>query len=761
VKINLIVLGLLFFSACNISKHIPPNDALYTGSSVKIKDKSDDKKVKNKLGEDLAKLIRPRPNTKFLGMHFKLGIYYFFGPSRNKGLLEVIRKLGEPPVLLSQFSLDNNVKVLRNYMENRGFFKAEVTGDTTVKNKKAHASFTVQAGTLYKINQIEFPHDSTELGLAIKKTESSTLIKKGDPFNLDLIKGERTRIDAVLKDEGYYYFSPEYLLINADTTIGGNMVNLYVTVKSSTPLSARKPYTINDVYVYSNYTLATAGKDTIKEHAIFYNGFFVIDKDKLFKPQLFALAMRFKPGDLYNRKDHNIALNRLINLGVYKFVKNRFEVANEIPLDKLNAFYYLTPLPKKTLRTELGGNSKSSNSIGTAVSLSWRNKNTFHGAELLAVTATAGTDIQYGGTKNGFNTYNLGGEISFIIPKFVTPFFRTNTSSAYVPKSYIRLGFDLLNRQKLYTLNSFRGDLGYTWKPLERTEHKLNPISINYVQPINITQLYKDSAAHDPTLLKATEKQFIIGSNYTYTHDDVIDNPRGEGYYIVGNADLSGNIAGLLTGANASSGKQKSIFGAPFSQYFKIEMDARKYLAVGLKSIWANRLDLGYGIPYGNSLEIPFIKQFFIGGNNSIRAFRSRALGPGTFRPANADSSNFYPDQSGDIKLEINTELRTKLGGIVEGAVFLDAGNIWLKNKNPLKPGAEFSKDFLNQLAVGTGLGLRFNLSILLLRFDVAIPLRKPWLPAGQRWVINQIDFGSSKWFKDDVIFNLAIGYPF
>lgn len=752
---------IIFFCSCNITRNIPANDALYTGAKVTIKDKDNEKKIKKQLEEDLSKLTRPRPNTKFLGMHMKLGIYNFFGPSRKKGVLEVFRKLGEPPVLLSQFSLDNNVKVLRNYLENRGFFKARVVGDTTVKNRRAHANFTVDAGDLYKISQIEFPHDSSLLGLAIKNTESGTIIKKGDPFNLDLIKGERIRIDAILKDQGYYYFSPEYILIDADTTIGGNMVNLYVTVKSSTPLSARKAYTINDVYVYSNYTLATAGIDTSKAHAIFYKGYFVIDKDNLFKPQLFNLAMRFKPGDVYNRKSHNLALNRLINLGVYKFVKNRFEVAPEVPLDKLNAYYYLTPLPKKTVRAEIGANSKSNNNVGTQLSLSWRNKNTFRGAEIFAVTATAGTDVQYSGTKQGFNTYKLGGDISFIIPKFVIPFVKKNTSGAYVPKSYIRLGFDMLNRQKLYTLNAFRADLGYTWKPTERKEHRFNPISVNYVQPINITQLYKDSSIKDPTLLKATEKQFIIGSNYTYTHDEVIDNPRGEGWFLIGNADLSGNTIGLLTGANTAAGKQKFIFGAPFSQYIKIEADGRRYIAVGLKSIWANRLDLGYGHPYGNSIDLPFIKQFFIGGNNSLRAFRSRALGPGTFRPANADSSDFFPDQSGDIKLEFNSELRTKLSRLLESAIFLDAGNIWLKNKNPLKPGAEFSKDFLKQLAVGGGIGFRFDLTLLLLRFDVAMPLRKPWLPAGQRWVINKINFGSRSWFKDNIIFNLAIGYPF
>jgi outer membrane protein assembly factor BamA len=183
------------------------------------------------------------------------------------------------------------------------------------------------------------------------------------------------------------------------------------------------------------------------------------------------------------------------------------------------------------------------------------------------------------------------------------------------------------------------------------------------------------------------------------------------------------------------------------------------YSRLGIKTIWANRIDLGVGIPYGNSYQLPFIKQFFIGGTNSLRGFRSRTLGPGIYRPANADSSNFYPDQSGDIKLELNTELRQKFSSIFEGAVFIDAGNIWLKKKDVFKPGAEFSNKFLSQLALDAGIGIRFDLTILLLRFDVAVPLRKPWLPAGQR--ATQFNFGSAAFRKENLIFNFAIGYPF
>ena len=753
-------------ASCSNTRNLPDGDALYTGATVKIMNKDIPKKMKSTLQEDLTGLTRPKPNSKILGMRLKLAFFNMAGDPNKKGFIrKFFRNLGEPPVLLSDLNLATNVKVLKNYLENKGYFHAAVSGDSTVKNKKAHAAYSVETGSLYTIKDIIFPHDTTsQLGMAIKNTQPKTLIKTGVPFNLDLIKAERSRIDAALKEEGYYFFSADYILVDADSTIGNNMVNLYVTIKSTTPLSARKPYLINEIYVYPDYTLSTAAIDTSHINEVFYNGYYVVQKNNLFKPKLFEHIMQFKPNDLYNRKSHNLALNRLINLGVYKFVKNRFEV--DPYTDELNTFYYLTPLPKKTLRAEISGDTKSNNNVGSIISLSWRNKNLLGGAELLAMNAYVGSEVQYSGRQQGFNTNKLGGEISITVPKFIIPFFIFNTQGAYVPKSYARLGYDLLNRTKLYTLNSFRADLGYTWKPNERKEYKYNPISINYVQPLNITQRYLDSIngvngnIGDFTLRKAIEKQFIIGSNATYSYNEIIDDPKGKGWFVTTNLDLSGNLIGLITHPNLKAGDTIKIFGAPYSQYVKTEVDVRHYSRIALNTIWANRIDLGFGLPYGNSYQLPFVKQFFIGGNNSLRGFRSRTLGPGTYRPLNADSSNFFPDQSGDIKLEINTELRQKFSKMIEGSLFLEAGNIWLKNKYPLKPGAEFTKNFLTQLAIDGGVGIRFDLQILLLRFDVAFPLRKPWLTPPPS-ALQQINFKSAGWRKENIVFNLAIGYPF
>lgn len=632
-------------------------------------------------------------------------------------------------------------------------------GDSIQRNKKVKAAYAVQTGNRYTINKITFDEDSAVLQKKIHASSAKTLLKPGAYFDLAMIEAERERIDANLKENGFYYFDPDYLIIRADSTIGNNTVDLDVKIKPGTPQRARQVYTINDVYIFPGYRLNAQKADTLRSDAEYYKGYYVVDKRKTYKPQMFAQSMQFNPGDVYNRKDHNQSISRLVNLGVFKFVKNRFEPVEHSDSAQLNTYYYLTSLPKKSLRADINANTKSNNLTGSGITIGWRNRNTFRGGELLSINATAGFEIQFSGQLKGFNTYRGGLETRLTFPRFLIPFVALNTRSGFVPKTNMLLAYDILTKEKLYTMNSFRAEYGYAWKETVNKEHQLNPVSINYVQPIRVTPLYKSNTTNNRTLQKAIEKQFIIGSNYNYNYNELAGNNGLKGFYFNGNADLSGNIAGLITGASMLNGKPKTIFGAQFSQYIKLETDLRYYFKLSSKNTWANRLIVGFGYPYGNSLELPFIKQFFVGGNNSIRAFRSRSLGPGTYK--DMDTLNFLPDQSGDIKLEFNTELRAKLFSIVHGAIFIDAGNIWLYRKNIYKPGSQFSSNFIKELGIGTGVGLRFDISFLVLRLDVAFPLRKPWLPEEERWVIDGIKFGSSAWRQDNLIFNLGIGYPF
>ncbi len=755
----------IFLTACSVTKNLPPNEKLYTGASVTLNDTELPVKNRKVLRSDLQGLTRPKPNTRFLGIPFKLLIYNLFRKKKEGSFFGKLRdKSGEPPVLLSSVDLESNKKLLQNHLENKGFFKASVAGDTVVKGQKGSAKYIVDAGNQYKINSVVFDSSGTQLAKAIIESSSNSILKKGDAYNLDVIKGERLRIDAYLKERGFYYFNPDYLLIQVDSTIGQNLVDMKMVIKPETPEEAELAYIIDDVYIYSNYNLNANRLDTAKSTAELYQGYYIIDRRDRFKPKFFPPIMVFDSGALYNRTDHNLTLSRLINLNEFKFVKNRFEKSFDTA--KLDAYYYLTPLPKQSLRAELSATTKSNNLNGTQLQINWKDRNLFRAGEQLNVSAYIGTEIQFGGKMRDeegnikrYNTYRAGAEANFAIPRFVTfGLFDINKRSAYIPRTNIQLGYDVVNRRKLYTVNSFRAAIGYLWKNNPKTSHELYPISINYVQPIKVTDEYRQNIAEFPYLQRIVDSQFVLGSTYQFNYNELAAGvQKTNSFYFNGLADISGNVAGLITGAKASENNKKRLFNAAFDQYIKLEADGRYYRKIGLKSTWANRLILGYGNPYGNSDQIPYIKQFFVGGNNSLRAFRSRAVGPGTYKQT--DASSFLADQTGDLKLEVNTEFRPHISGPLYGAVFVDAGNVWLKNEDPDRPGSKFTKDFLKQLAVGTGVGIRLDIVLFVIRLDVGIPLRKPW--EQNPWVMNQIRLNNPDWRKENIVYNIAIGYPF
>ncbi|WP_228526638.1 MULTISPECIES: BamA/TamA family outer membrane protein [unclassified Flavobacterium] len=756
-----IALSLFFVFGCSNTKYLPEGDLLYTGSSVTIKDSVIKKKERKALEKELEDLLRPKPNKQILGLRPKLWIYNIAGePKKQKGIRYWLRnKVGEEPVLFSKVDLDYNASVLRNFTENRGYFKVRVSADSTAKNKRATAEYIVQPKRQYKIKNVKFPEDSSALGKAIARTSRRSLLKPGNPYDLDVIKNERERIDARLKEKGYYYFNPDYILAQVDSSKGDYEVNIRLKIKSETPEKAKEAYKIDKIVVYPNFSISKDSVKYKKEDIVQYNDFTIIDTANTFNPRVFDRTIYFKKGDFYNRKDHNLTLNRFVNLGTFNFVKNEFKPSDSLK-NTLDAYYYLTLLPKKFIRVEVLGKTNSASYTGTEVNVNWNNRNLFRGAELLTVSVFGGADFQLSGQNNGKNIYKLGAETSLTWPRFITPFKKFSGSSEFVPRTKATLRYEFQNRTQLYALNSFNASFGYLWKENIRKEHQLNIMDITYVSPNNVTPEYRQDILEDPALGKVIEKQLIFGPTYSFTYTNTMQKRKKNTFYFNGELDLAGNITGLATGANVKKNDTIKIFDVPFSQYVKVKADFRHYLKLGKESELASRIIVGAGIPYGNSGALPTSKQFVVGGTNSIRAFRARTLGPGSY--LNTETTNSYlPDQSGDLKLEFSTEYRAKLFSIVRGALFVDAGNIWLMNADPNKPGAEISKDFMKEIAVGAGAGLRFDLSFLILRTDLAFPLRKPYLPENERWVIDDINFGSGPWRKENLILNIAIGYPF
>ncbi len=745
---------------CGNTKFLPKGDLLYIGGKVKVEDSTLNRKMKKQLQSELADLLRPKPNKKILGLRPKLFFYNLAGePTKDKGFRYWLRnKVGEPPVLFSQVDLEHNEAVLRNYVENKGYFKSKTKSDSTRHGKRVKVGYTVALAKQYKIKEVFWPEDSTALSQSISKLKRRSLLVPGRPYDLETIKLERERIDARLKEKGYYFFNPDYILAQVDSTKGNYELSIRLKIKNETPSKAKQPYKINDIVVYPNYSII--GDSTVykRKHAIQYDDFTIIDTTQTFNPRVFSRALYFKKGDFYNRKNHNLSLNRFVNLGTFKFVKNEFRVDDTIP-NTLNAYYYLTLLPKKFIRLELGANTNSAGYTGTDLKINWSNRNFFGGAELFSLSLFGGADFQISGNNGGYNLYTFGGEASLIWPRLVAPF-HWDGSSQFVPKTKVAVSYQLQSRAQLYTLNSFKSSFGYLWKENANTEHELKVLDVTFVSASKVTALYREEIAQNPSLAKVIEKQFIFGPTYSYTFTNTNSKRKKNTFYFNAELDLAGNITGLVTGANIKKGDTIKIFDVPFSQYAKIKTDLRYYLKLGKDSKLATRLILGAGYAYGNNTEMPYSKQFVIGGANSLRAFRAQSIGPGTFQaPPNA--SGFLPDETGDMKIEINAEYRAKLFSIVEGALFVDAGNVWLLNPKASKPGGEFSHDFLKQMAVGTGAGLRFDLSFLILRTDFAFPIRQPYSVNGSNWILKDVNFASRDWIKNNLIFNIAIGYPF
>lgn len=763
----LFILACLVWAACSSTKSLKPGQYLYTGAEVKINPDSsgkieDEKQVK----KDLESKTRPRPNSSILGIKFKLGIYNLAGePKKPKGLRNWIRRQGEAPVLLNEVKLKYNNDVLTSYLISEGYLQAAVTGDTVITGKKGKAVYTAETGNRYKINKITFPPDSGILTKIINQNKNKTLLKAGNYYDLDTYKNERIRIDNDLKEQGYFYFSPDYLILQIDSTIGKNLVNVTVKVKDIAPDASLKPYTIRNINIYPSYSLR---RDTIlrKLKPLEYHDFNIYDDRNTFKPKLFDRLVFFQKGEPYNRKDHNQSLNRMVNVGAFRDVRAEFLPIDSFKNSQLDLNIYLTPLKKNSLSFSVTGTSKSNNFVGSEVKVTQTTRNLFRNAEQLDVSVSGGFETQTKGTSLGRNSLSLTAEAKLTFPRLIVPFYKPNSTNAFIPKTITSLSYQLLSRGSEYTLRAIKGEYGYNFKENLYKEHNFNPISISYVStgfPDTLTK--KNLFEANPLLRSTLENQFIIGSNYNFTYTNQMETNRRNNVYFFGGLETGGNVWGLFTAKNDQG--QKTLFNTPLTQFIRAEADLRDYYKINRNLIWANRLNLGYGYAYGNSTSLPFVRQFFAGGSNDIRAFPARTLGPGTYKvPDNA----IFADQGGDIKLMLNSELRFKLVSVLYGAVFVDAGNIWLRKEDlgePGKPetarlGSGFKlKNAFNELAVGTGAGLRVDATIFVVRLDVAFPVRKPYLPEGQRWVFDDIAFGNKDWRKQNLIFNIGIGYPF
>lgn len=751
---------LLAFSGCSVQRFLPAGERLYRGATIEIEREKGVKESSKSLKRQLKLAAKPRAN-KFAGEYpYKVWWWYVIGqPKRPKGIRAFFRnKLGEPPVLSSKINAPVTANNMHAFMANLGYFHNVITGDTTNSGYMTRALYKAHIFPQYKIKNISWVNDSSDLIRLLKQKQFGGILKAGNGYRLSDIQAEQERLDLYIKTKGYYYFSPDYIMAFADSTVGNHEVDLFLTIRKSTPEKARHAYSINQVMVFPNYTLLLPPPDTSKNGVINVDELLIRDTVHKFRPVLFKNVITYRPGNIYNSQDQNVSLNRLINLGTFKFVKSRYEQATDnVDPYRLNVFYYLTPARQKSLQAEIDGFSKENKFLGSQLSVNWRNRNTLKAAGLFMIKAYGGFELSFADSLKTFNNYRVGAEASISVPRFYVPFFKIKEANLYPPRTRLLLGYEIFRKQFFYTKNIYRLQYEFAWKESSNKEHTFSPLALTYIRAGNLTDTFTKEIIRKPALLTNAYSEVILGSVYTYTFNTA--NPfEKKQWYFKGSLDVAGNIAGLLSGAGHP--RQKRLLNTPFAQYAKADIDLRYKKRLRNNYDWINRLLIGIGIPYNNSNILPFSKQYVIGGSGSLRGFQMRQMGPGSYLPTLEDQ-RLLQVIGGDYKLQFNSEMRIPIFAKLSGALFIDIGNIWTKDTLLFGKAGQLKKDFYKELAVATGFGLRFDAGLVLIRVDLGIPLRKPYLPDGQRWVINKITPGDGDWRQKNLVLNIALGYPF
>ena len=762
-QIGMLLVALAVYS-CSVEKYIPEDEFLYRGANLKFTDTVLDKNYKE-VKTETEGVLYPQPNSRFLGMY--PGLYFHYKAQReNPGIINKFfnKKIGEEPVYFSDVELSETEELIYNRLENRGFFYSLIESNSTIDSLSHTAKVNYQV-TLkkpyvletYQLEKDSLPStDSLELVKKLEKAvdDENSVIKKGMRFDLADFKSERERIDEFLKQEGYYNFNGNFLIFEADTsTYDNKKFDLFLRLKDNVPDKSKVPYIIDDVDVYPNESIETRDqeKDTVSLDSLDF-----IQAKEFFKPKRLSPYILLKPGQRYNPILSKYTSRRLSSIGTYKFVNIHYKendtVVDENGFRHLDAIIELSPLQKRSLRAELQGVTKSNNFAGPGLGLTYTNRNWFKGGEQLNIRGSVAYEKQFSsGEQSGLSSLQLGLETSVRFPRLLFPIVDVNKRFKYsIPQTEVKLGIDYLNRSQLYSLNSYQTSFGYVWKANRYVTHQLNPININYVRLGNVTEEFNDILNQNQFLKRSFEQQFIAGLTYGFTYNELVDNYRTGALYFNFNFDIAGNTLSLFdqSATDEDGNAVNEFLGLQYAQYAKGDIDIRYHYKLNDDGqVLIARLFSGLGYSYGNSESLPFVKQYFAGGPYSVRAFRIRGLGPGSYQPTDESSYNAYFDRAGDIRLEANLEYRFPLFNYVNGAIFTDAGNVWLLRENDALPGGKFSSSFTNELGIGSGVGVRVDIQGFVIRFDLASPLKRP--------------AKSFEFEYDSPVLNFAIGYPF
>jgi outer membrane protein assembly factor BamA len=720
----------------NIPKTTPVKNYVKSVTDHKINNSLFGKRILPPVGLWVHNYMKPKEGKKF-------GRWFYKTFSSN-------------PILVSDINPELRSAKIGNDLFDRGYFHTSAWAviDTNKRNpKKGQISYYVDLAPPNYYGKITLDTLSDQIDSLISKDDFMKQIKEGDQFNLEKLKNSRAELSRRIQEDGYYYFIPEFIDLKADTTVGGNRLDMTIAKRKDLPESILSRYKINKISIRNSQ-----GRDTSfsERYTTIYEGISIKSTGDILKPGILANSIYFRNGDIYSYSAYQNTTTRLNNLGIFKSVNISYikELSDSLA-HLLDVQMDLVMADNINLAFEADLATKSSGYFGPLFSVSIAHGNTFKGAESLKLGLTGGFEWQWGAKSNnelGTYSYQFGITSGLTFPRIILPFKSGNNSSKLFQKTNINLDLSILNRTAYYKMFSAKTNLNYQWSSNKNIQHSFSPIYVNSVNVLETTPEFDSVVSENIYIRKSFEEQFIIGPRYEFTFNNTLI-VKPNNFFFSAGINTSGNVMDLIAGINKDPSERPYYFlNNIYSQYLKFTTDFR-YYRNGFNKSLVFRLYAGIGVPYGNSTALPYVEQFFSGGAYSLRGFTARYLGPGSYH---SEDNSGYIDQSGDIKLESNLEFRFDMSKLLKGALFLETGNIWLVNQDENRPGAKFNKNtFYDELAVDTGFGLRFDFTFFVMRLDIGFPLRTPYETDGSNWIRSTDNIISG------ALFNLAIGYPF
>lgn len=750
--------AVVLLCGCSTTRRIADDDMLYTGRKIRLHAEPGSK-LPEGLGSDISRAVAARPNNavslfgEYYRYPFPLGLWVYNNWSNPPSGLRhwLFNKLVEEPVLVSDIRPEVRVKMLDELLDNNGYFSGTATYSLKQgKNrKKATVIYDINLGPEYRLGSIDYPADTTLLNHFIDSlARRDPYLRAGSRYCTDSLDVARTRITNSLRNRGYYFFRPEFIEYLADSLNTPQVIDLRLTVASNLPKFVTDRYVTGSITTYVFRNQGGGDPDTIVTN----RGVIVQYKPSRLRHGLIPECVTFRSGKVFSVRDMNRTQTYLSRLGIFNAISIdavRDTLASVPTLDVVISCTFDKPIEASA---EVNASSKSNSYLGPGLTLGITNRNLFGGGELLSVDLTGSYEWQTGRDSHGsiFNSYEVGLNASLAFPRLIAPRFIPRRRRN-INWTRLSLGFDLLNRPHYFKMGQADAALSYDWQSSRHVNHSLTLFKLTYTKLVNTTAEFDSITALNPAVAQSFRNQFIPQIIYTYRYDRNFRNRNTVNVQVT--LQEAGNIFwGIYTACGDTGGKR--LLGTPFSQFVK----GTAQVVYGHR-MWGghwivSRVAVGAAHAYGNSTEVPYAEQFYCGGANSVRAFTVRSIGPGSYRPPEAVANSYF-DQTGTFRFEANVEYRFPILGPLRGALFLDAGNVWLLKEDPSRPGGKLrASTFLNELALGTGAGLRFDISMLVVRADLGIGIHAPY-DTGKSGYYNMPSF------KNSLAFHLAIGYPF